>query len=81
MDGFGITSSLRDFERARRNRTSTVRAAAVEEHGKLTTAASTRGHGLERDVLGETICFVCVSFCFPTRDAGWRAGRGGVEAS
>lgn len=51
LDGFGITSALRDFERARRNRASTVRAATVEEHGKVT--ASTRGHGLERDIGGE----------------------------
>lgn len=34
MDGFQITSAMRDFEKARRNRASTVRAAAVEGHAK-----------------------------------------------
>ncbi|CAM9555819.1 unnamed protein product [Scytosiphon promiscuus] len=32
MDGFQITSALRDFEKARRNRAATARAAAVEGH-------------------------------------------------
>lgn len=51
MDGFEIASSLRDFERARRNRVSNVRASAVEEHRRA--GAQARGHGIERDVGGE----------------------------
>lgn len=53
MDGFGIASGLRDFERARRNRASNVRAVAVQEHGK-SSSTKTRGHGIERDVEGKT---------------------------
>lgn len=49
MDGFEIASGLRDFEKARRNRASTVRAAAVERHGH-----TKGGGGLERDSGGET---------------------------
>lgn len=52
MDGFGIAEALRDFEKARRNRASTIRAAAVEEHGRA--ADKSRGHGIERDDGGET---------------------------
>lgn len=51
MDGFGMTTALRDFEKARRNRASTIRSAAVEDHGQRITEAK-RGHGIERDVDG-----------------------------
>lgn len=53
MDAFSITAQLRDFEKARRNRASTLRASAVEEHGRLASAAGYR-HGMDRDVDGET---------------------------
>lgn len=53
MDGFEIASGLRDFEKARRNRASTVRAAAVERHGQ-----AKGGGGLERDSGGEKASWV-----------------------
>ena len=51
MDGFAITAALRDFERARRNRTSAARAVAVEEHNRR--GVQSRGHGIEKNVRGE----------------------------
>lgn len=54
MDGFRIASALRDFEKARRNRASTVRAAAVEGHAIGVGGATIRGHGLEWDPGGNT---------------------------
>lgn len=55
MDGFQIASALRDFEKARRNRASTVRAAAVEEHAKTAGGATMGGLSVEqRDTGGKT---------------------------
>lgn len=64
MDGFQIASALRDFEKARRNRASTVRALAVEEHAKAAGGAIASGLGMEqRDTGGEacqrTACVQC----------------------
>lgn len=53
MDGFGIASALRDFEKARRNRASSIRAVAVE--GREKVDIRTRGHGIERDPEGEIV--------------------------
>lgn len=53
MDSFQIASTLRDFEKARRNRASTVRAAAVERHANGVGGGTTRGHGIERDTGGK----------------------------
>lgn len=50
MDAFGVTAGLRDFEKARRNRASNLRATAVQDHARL--AAGTRVHGIDRDVDG-----------------------------
>lgn len=57
LDGFGITAGLRDCEKARRNRASKVRAAAVQGYGRLST--ETRGHGIEKDLNGaHTPCYL-----------------------
>lgn len=58
MDGFEIASALRDFEKARRNRASTVRAAAVEGHASGVGGDTTRGHGMERDPGGKPCCLL-----------------------
>lgn len=56
MDGFQIASALRDFEKARRNRSSMVRAAAVEGHAKAGGGgATTGGQGRQQDAGGK-IC-------------------------
>eukprot|EP00752_Nemacystus_decipiens_P011149 g9905.t1 len=52
MDGFQIASSLRDFEKARRNRAATVRAAAVEEHGRTAGGPATSGLDVEQRAAG-----------------------------
>ncbi|CBN77180.1 Response receiver [Ectocarpus siliculosus] len=50
MDGFQIASALRDFEKARRNRSSMVRAAAVEGHAKAGGGGTTtHGQGRQQD--------------------------------
>lgn len=51
MDGFGVTAGFRDFEKARRNRASSQRTAAVEKHGRRPTRSYR--HGMERDLDGE----------------------------
>lgn len=53
MDGFEIASTLRDFEKSRRNRASTVRATAVEGHAKAAGGAAASGLGMERDTGGK----------------------------
>ena len=54
MDGFQIASALRDFEKARRNRASMVRAAAVEEHARAAGGAASSGRSVEqRDTGGK----------------------------
>lgn len=53
MDGFQIASALRDFEKARRNRASTVRAAAVEDHAKVAGRATTSELSMEQRDTGK----------------------------
>ena len=86
MDGFKITSALRDFEKARRNRASTARAAAVEEHARAAGGAATSGLGTEqRDAGGKTRKRTARTYS-PSRGWGFdscqpRACRSGLSRS
>lgn len=56
MDGFQIASGLRDFEKARRNRSSMVRAAAVEGHVKAGGGGATTGGQGRQQADGGKVC-------------------------
>lgn len=76
MDGFQITSALRDFEKARRNRASTVRAAAVEGHAE--TGGGTGGKPPPGRVVRYVVVYFCCT-CLVTYTTSFMQSRGSLR--